>query len=426
MLRNTRTRDARAGERGASLATIAIALTFILGMAGLAIDLVALYVGRSEAQRAADAAALAGATTFVTSGFTSGGVTQAVAQTLATSDAIAVGNQNLVGGQNPNIASSDVTFDFSKPGDPQVTVVVQRTAARGNAMPTFFVKIFGVTTADVSATATAEAYNPSGQTGGPTYCAGCLKPFLLPNCDPAPRATPLNPLCPGQFYFVDPSTGALENPGRFPTGVIGEPWLLHSVAGPSQWYSIAVGTDQSKSAWRATIAGCNVVLLACGDTVQTLDGKAVGPASQGINSLINASGDGPGNGQDTIALNVDPNLPPFTITGGANNPNPGAAGTTDILQSSSIVTVAIFDGSPLTPGKNTAKVVGFMTVFIQFIQKVGPSDDITVTIMDVTGCGSGSSGSCGSSGGGGGSGTGGSISGGGASTIPVRLIRPGG
>jgi hypothetical protein len=425
MLQNTRTRDARAGERGATLITIAIALTFILGITGLAIDLAALYVGRSEAQRSADAAALAGATTFVTSGFTSGGVTQAVAQTLATSDAIAVGNQNLVGGQNPNIASGDVTFDFSLPGDPRVTVVVQRTLARGNAMPTFFVKIFGITTADVSATATAEAYNPSGQTGGPPFCASCLKPFLLPNCDPA-RTTPASTICPGMALFINPD-GTIANPSRSPTGVVGETWVLHSLAGPSQWYSIAVGSDQSKATWKAAIAGCNAVLLGCGDLVWPLDGLAVGPANQAIDDLINASRNGPGNGQDTITVNTDLSMPPFTITGGANNPNPAAVGQT-IVQSSSIMTVAIFDGSVLIPGGGIqAKVVGFMQVFVQYVSPP-PAADITVTIMNVTGCGTGTgggSGSCGSSGGGGGSGTGGTISGGGASTIPVRLIRPG-
>lgn len=418
---NTRTRDAQAGERGATLVTIAIALTFILGMAGLAIDLVALYVGRSEAQRSADAAALAGATTFVTSGFTSGAVTQAVAQTLATNGAIAVGNQNLVGGQNPNIASSDVTFDFSKPGDPQVTVVVQRTAARGNPMPTFFVKIFGITTADVSATATAEAYNPSGQTGGPTFCASCLKPFLVPNCDPV-HTTPASSICPGMGVFINPDR-TIANPGRSPSGIIGEVWMLHSAAGPSQWYSIAIDSDQSKSAFRDNIAGCNPTQRACGDTLQTLDGKAVGPADQGINGLINASGDGPNQGQDTITLNTATSPVPFTITAGANNPNPAVVAGQEILQSSSIVTIPIYDGSNLPPGGTTVTVVGYMTMFIQWVIHNGTDDEITATIMNVIECGAGGGGTCG--GGGGGSGTSGTISGGGASTIPVRLIRPG-
>ncbi len=419
MCPNMITRDARAGELGATLITIALSLVFILAMAGLAIDLVALYVARSEAQRAADAAALAGATTFVTSGFTSGGVTQGVAQTLATNDAISVGNQNLVGGQNPNIQSSDVTFNFSFPEDPRITVVVQRTAASGNPMPTFFMKIFGKTTADVSATATAEAFNPSGSTNGGTYCAGCLKPFLVPNCDPV-HLTPVG-LCPASGAFFD-SKGAIANPGRFPTGIIGESWTLHSGAAPSQWYSIALDSQQSKSAFKSNIASCNPVLRACGDTLTTLNGKAVGPADQGIDALIHASSNGPGNGQDTITLNSNASLPPFTITGGANNPNPAAWGKT-IVYSDSIVTTPVYNGGPLIPGGSTVTVVGYMQMFIQYVVHNGNSDNITAIIMNVSGCGN-RGGTCGA-GGGGGSGTGGTISGGGASPVPVRLIQPG-
>jgi uncharacterized membrane protein len=50
---------------------VAVSLVALLGMAALAIDVVTLYVARSEMQRAADAAALAGAKAFVDSGITS-------------------------------------------------------------------------------------------------------------------------------------------------------------------------------------------------------------------------------------------------------------------------------------------------------------------------------------------------------------------
>ena len=50
---------------------VAVSLVTLLAMAALAIDVVTLYVARSEMQRAADAAALAGAKAFVDSGVTS-------------------------------------------------------------------------------------------------------------------------------------------------------------------------------------------------------------------------------------------------------------------------------------------------------------------------------------------------------------------
>ncbi len=154
----------RNNERGSTLFYVAASLFVVMGMASLGIDLVTLYAARSEAQRAADAAALSGAKMFIRSGFTSGLVSQAVAQTLATQAAITVGAENSFGGQAAAIQSSDVTFDFSVPENPLITVVVQRTAARGNALPTFFAKAMStrMLEADVSATATAEAFNPSG------------------------------------------------------------------------------------------------------------------------------------------------------------------------------------------------------------------------------------------------------------------------
>ena len=169
------------GRRGSVLVLVSAGMVMLLGVAGLAIDLAGLYVARNEAQRSADAAALAGAHEFVTSGFTSGAVTEATVRTLATQKAIDSGSQNYVGTQAASILASDVTFDFSNPANPLISVLVQRTAARANAMPTFFVKIFGVQSADVGASATVEAFNPSGSTI--SVGTKCLKPWLMPNCD---------------------------------------------------------------------------------------------------------------------------------------------------------------------------------------------------------------------------------------------------
>src|SRR5262249_3043744 len=223
---------ARGSQRGATLILVAVGLGVFVGISALAIDLAMLYVTRNEAQRAADAAALAGAKVFVTSGCTSapgGCVAGGPQEAAARSQAETIGAQNNVGGQAANIQDPDVTFDYSaSPFNPRITVVVQRTKARSNAIPTFFVKIFGVTTADIGAKATAEAYNPSGSSTGPTICASCLKPFMLGNCDSSPsHTTPANPNCPGQGYFIDPSTGAIEHPGPYPTGVVGQEWTIH-------------------------------------------------------------------------------------------------------------------------------------------------------------------------------------------------------
>ena len=60
----------RPDERGQTILLVAISLVSLLAMAALAIDIVTLYVARSEIQRAADAAALAGAKAVADSGIT--------------------------------------------------------------------------------------------------------------------------------------------------------------------------------------------------------------------------------------------------------------------------------------------------------------------------------------------------------------------
>src|SRR5579872_6484571 len=93
-------------------------MVFMVAMAAIAIDVVMLYVIRSEAQRAADAAALAGAHQFVTSGFTSGLVgnntlCDGSGTGLAEQAAIAVAAQNHVGGQSVLLSASNIQCDFS-------------------------------------------------------------------------------------------------------------------------------------------------------------------------------------------------------------------------------------------------------------------------------------------------------------------------
>src|ERR1700688_29981 len=113
----------RRRESGATLYLVAVATMFVLlGIAGLAIDLVSYYTVRGEAQRAAEAAALAGASVFLSQGCTtgSGGCTAGGAQEApATTQATSVAAQNSVGGQVPSSSSVDVTFSYPNKEEPQ-------------------------------------------------------------------------------------------------------------------------------------------------------------------------------------------------------------------------------------------------------------------------------------------------------------------
>ncbi len=433
-------------ERGISLFLVAVGMVALLGLLGLGIDLVSLYAARSEAQRAADAAALAGATAFVTSGCTSlsgGCVFGGPQEALATQQAIDVGSQNKVGGQAPTIIPGppplgDIAFTYPTPENPTITVTVARDASHGGPMPTFFVKVFGVLSANISASATAEAFNPSG--GNVPVGAKCIKPWLMPNCDwsrmVASGNANANPNCPSPTvpntfasYFVN--NGVIVNPRPAPSGVVGQlldikPGDPTVAAVPGKFYPIFLpvgsvasqcpscaaggggGGPPSGSLYRTNIECCNENTILCGvQTVLPITGDMVGPTQQGVDCLIHQQGN---SGQDILTSTS----PPWQITAGSKNPYfpPGAG----ISLSDSIVTVPLYDGQVLCSGLGgcgavAVKIVGYMQMFVK--GEVPPQATVNAYVMNVAGCGTGGSG-----GGGGGA----PVTSGGASPIPVRLI----
>jgi len=401
-------------QRGSVLVLAAVSMLVLLALSALGIDLATLYVARNEAQRAADASALAAAKEFVASGYTSGLISEQAMQTLAIAEAKAVGGENKIAGQAAAIRDSDVTFDFSQQNNPRVSVHVVRSASRGNAVPTFFAKALGMLSVDVAASATAEAYNPSGSNGGPTFCTGCVKPFILPNCD-TQHHTDVNPVCPGgnQDYYIQ--NGQIVHPGLYSQGgVIGQSWTFHSQLVPSQYGELDF-TGGGDAAYKANIAGCNAHQYTCGDSIPLLTGKGTGPTGQGIQQLIHANGYGGNQGQDTMDTSVGP---PFQIYAGSNNPlvvNGVIKAGSPISTSDSVATVPVYDGSPLSSGAGSVTVIGYMQIFINYVDHQGNDDSINAYILNIAVCQGG--GSCGGGGGGG------SVSGGGQSLIPVRLVR---
>jgi hypothetical protein len=425
----------RGGERGATLIMVALSLAVLLGISALAIDLAAFYVARNEAQRAADAAALAGAKVFVeTSCISLGTCSNSTLQGQATQRAETVGAQNTVFGQAANIQNSDVTFPPAPPQNPLITVTVQRTTARGNAVPTFFAKILGKRTVDISAVATAEAYNPSGTSSPPTFCTSCVRPWYVPNCDPN-STSPVNSKCAPASngnntpaYFIDPNNkNAIANAKCVTQGgPIGEYFPIKVNTVPSQYGAVDFGGGAN--GYRTAIQTCNTGQFTCGDTffpVKT--GNMVGPTKQGVETLLNISGTGLNKGQDTI----DTSVCPVQIHAGSQNPlvlNAGlpVGSVIPMEASSSVVTVIVYDGTQLSPGKgfNTAiPIVGFMQVFLTQVSdgskgqlcgntQLADSDACGV-VLNIVGCGT-TGGNC--------TGTG-TVSGGGGSLIPIRLVR---
>src|SRR5262249_42710907 len=198
-------------QRGQTIALVALSMVSLLAVAALAIDLTTLYVAKGEIQRAADSSALAGAKAFVDSGVTTNPTNtglQAVSQQLANSYAVAAALQNKVAGSPAQMVGSP-TLNLGLLGNPRITVQLQKTN-----LPVFFARIFGSSSAAVSASATAEAYNPAfSQSNGGSFVPAapkCVKPFLVPNVDPnSPPSAPVP--------FVNEATG-LVNQGQASLG----------------------------------------------------------------------------------------------------------------------------------------------------------------------------------------------------------------
>jgi Flp pilus assembly protein TadG len=423
------------GERGAALVFVALFMLFLMGVLALAIDLGMLYVGRSEAQRAADAAALAGAYVFQQNGCTttnSAGAVDCSKDTTALANAKgqaeSVGNTNYVlghavdisdggsstppvcatGASCPETSGGDVEIAFpDSTSEPEVTVHVWLAN-----VPTIFAKLFGSQSASVATVATAEAYQGPQTVRFP-------KPFGVPNCDLNGSDTlPYNSgFCgtgtPSPREFVDPATQVVD------TSVYGLPILLHFQSSatispvspgqpvPSQFFLLQIaGPGANNLSNSITMSSDQSV--SCGESLpvetgNTANGGVAHPVDNLIHSWRNGNPvDGIDNGQDTISDIVPATVPlSYTMTGGSNNSNSDAQGQTYGGPSPSVQWVPIFnaicssggstcagssDLSSLNPGSGQGvQVVGFMQLFLVDAEATGNSGNGTKDVCNPTG-----------------------------------------
>jgi Flp pilus assembly protein TadG len=426
----------RRGERGITVAFVAVSIFALVGMAALAIDLVTLYVAKSQAQRVADAGALAGAKTLVERGITADPLdTQgswAATCVQATAQARAIANRGRIGGLAPAVvtpcfsgggactaacpASGGVGTGFG--ANPQVQVAVQSTP-----LPLFFAKIWGSGTATVRATGYAEGFNPSG-TNVPV-AAKCVTPWLLPNIDPATGANIFNQ-GNGVLANDTPSVGNTQGlvgrridlvtgcPGGC-SGTLNDP--TSTAPSTLNYYPLdlpnpaASGPSCSVGAsYQQNITSCNPTPIACGQTVD-LDLSA-GPANVpnnilAIDCLIGAAAPGPlNNGQDTI----DVSSFPFEINAGSTHN--GVTAGTQVTTSRSVVTIPVYKSVPGSPPATTAvEVIGFVQAFVEFVDP--GSGEPTIRILNVSACSASARASGGPA-----------VGLNEASPVPVRLIHP--
>src|SRR5581483_1740737 len=374
-------------------------MAVLMGMAALAIDIATLYTASNETRRAAEAAALAGAHAIANSGFTSGWLTQAQVCSgnvgspgIAERRALTVVQQNAVAGGAATLLSTTCTFSGSPAtSNPRFTVNVQRTG-----LPTFFGRIWGSFPGSATASATAEAYNPSG-TSGPPVQVGSVKPWAVPNCDPN-NSSPVGTNCGGTAAsFVNTSTGAISNtivgsvldltevrdnasvatwasgtsPGNANILAVDIPITASSASCPaSGTLSCGASLQPATPGYPESIACANSTQLSCGQTLTVDANSGTNPQSGHIIAepaalcLIHASNRGRNMGQDTFCNNAP--LPactagsPIPIDGGDNNPDPGLQGQNNISRSDSVVTVPIFTPCGTGCVNGTVTIVGFL------------------------------------------------------------------
>jgi hypothetical protein len=427
----------RNSEKGLIITLVAVFMLFVVGaMAALAIDVVTFYTARSEAQLAADGAALAGARVLANSGLTSTnnspGPGAAKARAITVAMLVATGNS--VGGRPLKTTEVTVTFNDGSSTfatDPQVIVTVQRPD-----LPTFFARIWGRTKVAVGALAKAEAYNPSAG-GGPPVAPLCLKPWLLPNIDPtgsttnpifSPSGAIINPALVGQGWPNATNTNGLYAlcAGDCSTGITGPsmgafyPGAAADFPAPTALPACSAGFNP----YQLAVAGCVQQPISCGpisainpginiDTIAYANntGSRDSDTVQAAKCLTHYNAPGDADSIDSLAVPGPPYLPPFQFLGGNLNPVAGVVGQA-VMVSDSLVTIPVID----TP-TNPVTVIGFLQVFLNPVSTALPTAgpqgafQLPVTIINLAGCGTSVTGQP-------------IILGNGASPVAVRLISP--
>jgi hypothetical protein len=411
-------RRLRKSERGQTLLITAVGMVAVLAMTVLAIDIVALYVAKDQAQATADAAALAGAEALANSGTTSVPFTVPLSTVCngATGQAdlwaqAVVAHSPIAGG-----LAAPPTTSCSAPTDtnPRIQVTITRTG-----LPRFFARAGGGLSA--SAAATAEAYNPSLDVNpGPPIQIQGVKPWLIFNCNP--------PACGSPTYFT--STYAVANGGNF-IGTTVTLTLLPFSTSPTlstQFYALdlpaplscpnngaiscsQIGTGPPGLYYHDNIACSGSFQFGNNQSIPMpsaqVDTRSVGNlqarTSNGVQCLIHAAGNGPGQGQDSFTTGL-----PITITGGSNNPDPALRGVI-IHRSDSVVTAPVFNcpavGTCDGTGAVQLQIVGFLQLAIQEVN----GGDITAMVLNAAGTDPASTGT--------------PVTGAGPSPVPVRLIQ---
>lgn len=260
-------------ERGSAIIMLAVSIVAIFAFAVIAIDGAMLMTTRTQLHAAADAAALAGATALLEGGSQADAVSRAL-DFSSYNEAYQVTSQSVV------IQPGDVTF----PQPDIIRVQTHRTAATGDALRTFFVRVInpGSTTADMTAVSAARVFD---------LCSSkCLKPWAIP--DRWNDANANGVFDAGEYY--DPDATGYKAPTDVGATIVLKVGNPQQAIEPGIFYPVnfpPLNNPEGEApltggAWyEEWIAGCSPYKVGIGDQLQLEPGNMVGPTMHGMDDL---------------------------------------------------------------------------------------------------------------------------------------------
>ena len=365
-------------EDGYTLVIIAAVIVVFLGFTALSVDVGVLYSARASAQRAADAAALAGAFVFITRNDLDETTTPRQSDVIK-ENAIKTAAENKMLGSPVTIGLADVTVDTP---NRRVTVQVNQS------QPTLFARILGENSANIHATAIAEA--AASATG-----SGCTKPWFIPNTAVAPptedpcdrisgNGTTTQGACSLGHVLIDPATGVPTTWGLSQRGqsFTIKPKNPNQALAPGQFYAIQLGDSSGGRDYRQNIATCPAEVVRCATSYTSENGDMVGPTRFGTCELVCYVYDGSGN------CNACPRDTWVGIGNYRRPPRPGQLEGDITSTSRSLIVSPIVDvcqycatGGPPT-GQSDFQVIGFALIFIDGMS----GNDVQGHLVDIIEC----------------------------------------
>ncbi len=268
-----------------SFVFVSMGMMAFVSAAMLTIDVGQIMTARTQAQRSADAGALAGATAMVFNSFDDHSDNGP-----AKSSAVNIARANLVIDQVPSVNPSDVNFIMNPVTGRQdiIEVTVYRNGARGNPVLNFIGPIFGMDTADISATARAAAI-PAGS-------EICVLPLTIPDrwienqtgpwtpddtfdmyASQGNRQNVGAPLVPADRYVAP---GSIDATGYHPVRDKGLRLTLknnnENKIAPGMYNAWDLPGSVGGDDYRENIMTCNGNLVTIGDTMSPENGNMVG------------------------------------------------------------------------------------------------------------------------------------------------------